>query len=626
MCGIAGILMAGDPGALEQRLAQMVSSQAHRGPDDRGMVRCELGARHLLLGHRRLSIIDRSAAGQQPMFHPDTGDCLIFNGEIYNHQLLRDELKAAGVRFRGHSDTEVLLHTLARHGLKAFERLSGMYALAWFRSQEQQLVLARDPLGIKPLYFADTRGGLVFASEARAIIASGLVGKSIDRQGLAEFLAYGAVQHPDTLFEGLHSLAKGSYRVFDATGAPGSPRQFWRSPTVDARRKLDPTVAEIRETVDAAVSAHLVADVPVGVFLSSGIDSTIVAGVAARHTPELRSFTVGFTDHPDLSEFDAAAATARRFGLRHTEIAISEAIAEQAADAWLDAMDLPSIDGLNTYVISRAVRAHDIKVALSGLGGDELFAGYPSFVDVPRLAGLLGPLRRLPPGLRNAAARAGARLITKSSRGKFLDMTRSDGSLEQLFLQRRRLMSDSFLSALDVTPSALGLDASFLGPRCREGLELEGSSPVADISRLEMHFYQANTLLRDSDTNSMAHGLELRVPLLDLRLVELMATVPDALRLPGRSPDKALLRAAFPDLVPSKLFGPAKLGFTLPIRRWMLGPLRPRCEAALDRLKSSGLLRPAGIDFIWNAFIAAPETPVWSRAWALVVAGDYLGR
>jgi asparagine synthase (glutamine-hydrolysing) len=624
MCGIVGILSQQAEAPIRGNLKAMVQAQFHRGPDDGGTVVLPFGRGRLGLGHRRLSILDLSAAGHQPMVHPDTGDRLVFNGEIYNFRVLRDELRSQGVRFRGQSDTEVLLHALAVWGVEAFPRLLGMYALAWHSVHDGRLVLARDPLGIKPLYCARQAGGLMFASEVRAILASGLVEPRIDRRGLANMLAYGAVQHPLTLFEGIESFPPGCYQIFEPDRT-ASPVRFWQCPAPEPRRSAAATVAAIRETLEASVRDHLVADVPVGVFLSSGLDSTVVAGLAGKFTKSLRSFTVGFTDQPDMSEFAAAAETAARFGLEHTEVSLSGDEAEQATVAWLGSLDQPSIDGLNTYVIAQAVREQGITVALAGLGGDELFGGYPSFTQVPRLHRALWPLRKLPGPLRTAVGRLATTGRSEAVRQKFQDMLATDGSLPALYLQRRRVLSDELLTGLGIEATALGLDQNVLPGGAFEGLTLAGRPPVWAVSQLESRFYQGNTLLRDSDANGMAHGLEIRVPLLDLRLVELMGTVPDALRLPEGRADKPLLREAFAPLLRPALLEQGKRGFTLPIRRWMAGPLREHCEDALARLKSAGLLRPEGVDRIWSAFLADPESPLWSRAWALVVLGSYLG-
>ena len=624
MCGLASILTYHNQIDIRPRLIAMVRAQSHRGPDDAGEVFLPFGGGALGLGHRRLSILDTSTSGHQPMAHPESGNQLVFNGEIYNYKALRHELEALGVKFIGNSDTEVLLHALSLWGEDALPRLQGMFALAFYAARQQRLLVARDPLGIKPLYMGRLADGWAFASECRAILASKLIPAYIDKRGLASMLAYGSLQHPLTLIQNIQSFQAGSFQWFDADGKISECRPFWAWPKPDKNRNHGQTVDTIRETLEASVHEHLVSDVPVGVFLSSGLDSTIVAGLAAQHTQRLRSFTVGFSDQPDMSEFAEAALTARNFGLDHSEISITSAQAKAAMHAWLKSMDQPSIDGLNTYVISDAVRQQGISVALSGLGGDELFGGYPSFVDVPRLQRMFSRWSKLPLSLRLALGRVATCRKAESSRQKLQEMLASDGSLLALYLQRRRLLSNVQLLRLGLEPSALDLDASWLPSESLDSIGIIDDQPIWTISQLESRFYQANTLLRDTDTNGMAHGLEIRVPILSQAMLDLLGTVPDGIRLARPLADKPLLRKAFSRLLRPSLLTQTKMGFTLPLRRWMAGPLREECERSLSRLKSFGILRGEGIDHIWGAFLSAPESPMWSRAFALTVLGFYL--
>jgi asparagine synthase (glutamine-hydrolysing) len=371
------------------------------------------------------------------------------------------------------------------------------------------------------------------------------------------------------------------------------------------------------------VRDHLVADVPVGVFLSSGLDSTIVAGIAAKYTPKLRSFTVGFADQPDMSEQALATETAKLFGLEHTNIDVVGSDAEKYVAMWLASLDQPSMDGLNVYVISKVIRERGITVALSGQGGDELFGGYPSFRDVPRLRHLLHRMRNVPRLLRTAGARLATAGKPMAVRQKLLDMMASDGSVHELALQRRRAMSRSQLSALGIDAAALGLDPSFQLPESVAGLE-DCDDIVALISRCESQFYQGNMLLRDGDTNGMANSLEIRVPMLDQRMLDLAHSLPGSMRLPPDAPGKHLLRVAFAPLLRPVLAQQGKRGFSLPLRRWMMGPLRERCEAGLRILKSMSILEPRGVDAVWQEFLRDPESPTWSRALTLVVLGVYV--
>jgi asparagine synthase (glutamine-hydrolysing) len=625
MCGIAGVIGA-DAQLVRKALTAITLAQAHRGPDDCGEGLHPFGNQTLGLGHRRLSIIDLTCAGHQPMVHPETGNQIVFNGEIYNFQLMRQELLAAGEKFTGHSDTEALLHALTRWGPDYIKRLHGMFAFAFYDAKAQSLILARDSVGIKPLYVARENGMFLFASEVRAILASGIVSRGLDQQGLASLLAYGAVQQPATLFESIQSFPPGHYQVItaDRISNPSPPQQYWPLPSVRQDWTETQVVASVESTLDAAVRDHLVADVPVGVFLSSGLDSTVIAGLAARHTRNLRSFCVGFADQPDMSELGLAKETAKIFGLQHTEIAINGADAEQAALEWLSALDQPSVDGLNVFIISKAVRQQGITVALSGQGGDELFGGYPSFADVPRLNRALHYLCKLPLPVRNSFASLATFNRSRAVRQKFHDMLSTNGSVMDLYLQRRRMMSDEQLNALGLNQAKIGGLPGWLPAGALDDFQLHDDDPVWDISALESRFYQGNMLLRDSDTNAMAHGLEIRVPMLDQRVLDLMFSVPGRIRLPHRRADKHLMRLAFAPFLRPALARQQKRGFTLPIRRWMLGPLRDLCEHSLISLKRLNILRPEGIDLVWNTFLENPESPIWTRAFNLCVLGLYV--
>jgi asparagine synthase (glutamine-hydrolysing) len=624
MCGIAGVSHA-DPAVVRQALAAMDAAQAHRGPDDCGTEVLPFGSAWVGLGHRRLSILDLSPLGHQPMRHAATGGHLIFNGEIYNFRALRRELEQAGEVFVGGSDTEVLLAGLARQSAAFLPRLEGMYTLAYFDPRAASLLLARDPAGIKPLYFAALPGGWAFASEVRALLATGLVQARIDRRGMAGFLAYGAVQHPLTLFEGVTSLPAGSHLTL-RPGAVGKPVQFWRLPPVRSAQAEAEAVSAVRDTLDAAVKDHLVADVPVGLFLSSGLDSTILAGLAARHAPALKSFTVVFTDQADFSEQALAAGTAKQFGLDHTEIELPMAAAEAAAGDWLAALDQPSIDGLNVFVISRAVHERGLKVALTGLGGDELFGGYPSFRDVPRLRRMMRLVRPLPAVVRRGLAGVATVGRPTAVRAKLRDMFAGDGSLRSLYCQRRRAMSDRQLAQLGLDAGDLGLESDFLPVAATVDVDVDETDSVRVISQLEFRLYQGNMLLRDADANGMAFSLELRVPFLDQRLLNLVHAMPGPTRLPAGTPGKHLLRKAFAELLRPEILAQPKRGFTLPLRRWMMGSLRPTCEGALSALREARVLQSAGVDAIWRGFLDEPESPMWSRALALVALGQFVRR
>lgn len=629
MCGIAGIV-ATRRAAVAAALPAMTDAVRHRGPDDSGQAIVDVGSNVLGLGHRRLSIIDLSPAGHQPMQNPQTGDLIVFNGEIYNYPSLREELLRDGVQFAGHSDTEVLLYGLRRWGASYINRLEGMYALAWYDRTNQSLLLARDPVGIKPLYVAWRGDVLLFASEVRAIVASGLVPRRLERRAVAGLLAYGAVQEPFTIFEGIEALPAGCWQSIDLkrTGraAAGRPQRYWSFPQPDPAMDEPQAIARLQTTFEAAARDHLISDVPVGVFLSSGLDSTIIASLAARHTDRLRTFTVGFADQPQMSESAAAAETARRVGAEHTDIQINGPDALAACQAWMSSLDQPSADGLNTYVISKAVRSQGIIVALSGLGGDELFGGYGSFSLVPKAAKLIGYVSWVPARVRRALVGAATVGRPESFRQKAADIASTSGGTLPLFLQARRLLSNAELAELGVPRMQSGLTADFVPESVIEELRPDDPDRVAALSRMESRLYMGNMLLRDSDANGMAHGLEIRVPALDRRMLDFGHAIPGPVRRPTPTSEKYLLRKAFAPLLRPELTDQAKKGFQLPVGEWMVGPLRELCVTGLDVVKRCGMLRGDAVETIWQTFLSEPARHRWARAMVLVVLGKYMDR
>jgi len=622
MCGIAGII-AGDSGLVQRALPAMDTAQRHRGPDGHGMLIQAVGDVTVGLAHRRLAILDLSPLAAQPMVHPATGDAIVFNGEIYNFRALRQELAQEGERFSSSGDTEVLLRGLSRHGENFIKRLQGMFAFGFLCRRTRRLLLARDPMGIKPLYYAAGGGQFVFASEVRAIVSTGLVETAIDQAAVGEYLSFGSFQQPSTIFQDVRMLMPGHLAWVECQATRMMPAvQYWHFPDVDPEMAESEAFDGLRDLLGAAVRDHLESDVPVGVFLSSGIDSTILAGLAKEYSNHVRSFTVGFDDHNEFSEAAVAAETADLFGLKHTPIIVNSAAAPAIAAEWLASLDQPSIDGLNTFLISKVVGEHGISVALSGLGGDEVFGGYPSFIDVPFFAKSLGMIKWAPDALRGVLARTLSVRRSLAYQQKLRSILCSDGTIEALYLLRRRALSDEQLHSLGIDPMFVATEA-VLSPSVRDVVRMVPDT-IAAVSRLESMLYQGNTTLRDSDTNGMAHGLEIRVPLLDRRVVEFMSRVPGRLRLPRDSAPKHLLRKACADLLRPRVCDQRKMGFNLPLRQWMAGSLRDICEDAIEHLATCGFVDPRGVRMIWNSYVQAPETSTWTRALSLVVLGHYL--
>ncbi len=639
MCGIAGILatpgvLTGDgPAAVREALDRMVKRLGHRGPDDQGVAVLEGETAGVAMGNTRLAILDPSPAGHQPMRDPATGDWITYNGEVYNYRELRGTLVPDPGGWRSQTDSEVVLRAYARWGSECLEHLRGMFAFAIWDARRRALFLARDRLGIKPLYYYAGDGFFLFASEVRALLASGLVPRRLDGVALWEYLAYQSVPAPRTLIEGVRALPPGSWLTVES---PGTISQGWywnlleqASPAARAATAAE-SRRRIGELLREAVALHLVSDVPVGVFLSGGIDSSAVVALVREAGQCPRTFSVAFPERR-YDESRYARQVAGRFDTDHTEILLRERdLLDQLPDA-LAAMDQPTGDGVNTYVLSRAVRSAGVKVALSGLGGDEFFAGYPSFTRLARAASCLGLWGHAPAALRSLAAKAVAALAGSSvSAGKVAALVESDGTLATVFPvmrqvlslpQRRAVLTEDWVREVEDVPD----------PYARLLQAAYASAPWAGvltrISYAEARTYMHDVLLRDTDQMSMAHGLEVRVPLLDHKLVEYLMGVPDALKRPNGAPKRLLVESLGP-LLPEAVVRRPKQGFTLPFDAWMRGALARFCEERLspERLGRRGILRPDRVGRLWQAFLAGRRDVSWSRLWILVVLEEWLER
>ncbi|HLY21459.1 MAG TPA: asparagine synthase (glutamine-hydrolyzing) [bacterium] len=615
MCGICGVYQdpAGDPAQLEGAAERMTACLVHRGPDDGG-VWADPGGR-AALGNRRLAIIDLSPAGHQPMVAADGDVVLTYNGEIYNFQELREGLVASGYPFRGRSDTEVILALYLREGKAMCRRLRGMFALAIWDGRSRELLLARDRLGIKPLYYAMRGGRCVFAQEIRAIRASGLLSLPPNPAALAAFLRLGSVPAPMTAFAGVEELPPA--HVLTIRDGRATPERYWELPALRAGAGDPETAAEvIRERLRSAVASHLVSDVPLGVFLSGGMDSAaIVALMRDAGHDRIRTFSITFPER----EFDEGGDAARLAAYYQTEHTASEVRGDDLAadlDGIVAAMDQPTVDGINTYYVSRVTRRSGTIVALSGLGGDELFCGYPSFRLTPRVLAwqrATGRIAAARPVLAAALAAVPSRRSAKLRESLGLPPT-----IQSAYLTVRGLMSREetvgVLAPGPLSDAARDFDAvAAIGALAPD----TPADPVAATGVLELRGYMHNQLLRDTDVMSMAHSLEVRVPFLDHPLVEYAAALPGQLRADGHAP-KWLLRKALGTLVPETA-GAVKRGFTFPLGRWLNGPLRPRAQ---DALRDVRLFRPAAVARLQHQ--VARGRAHWSRLWVLVVLSEWM--
>jgi asparagine synthase (glutamine-hydrolysing) len=629
MCGIAGAVGLVDQ-AVQAGVQRMHERQRHRGPDADG-VWSEAGApgeRTLVFAHRRLAIIDLSEGGRQPMADPATGNVVCFNGEIYNFQELRPPLEQAGCVFRSASDTEVILHAYAVWGPACVERFRGMFAFALWDARRREVFLARDRVGIKPLYLASVeRGGartLLFASELRALLASGLVPARLSPAGLATYLWNGFVVGPGTLVRDVRELPAGSWLRVADDGRVLEERRFWSLPEAQPGAS---SLEALEHALEDAVRLRLLSDVPLGVFLSGGIDSSALAALATRvGTSKIQTFNVAF-DEAEYDESSHARRVAQALGTEHHEIRLSQPRFRELFEPALASLDQPTFDGINTYFVSRAVREAGMTVALSGAGGDELFGGYRSFSEVPRAARWSRRLAAVPAPLAGAVARALARIVTgkpgevppQTRWGKAGDALAARGRLVDAYQVSYALFTREFASEL--AGFAAPADVAFGLPGARRDglLRRAGAGPaLQDVSDLELTFFVGERLLRDTDTTSMAVALEARVPLLDHVVIETAAGLDTETRYRPLGRKQALRRIGLRGLDPA-LFERPKSGFVLPLDRWIRDAAHGEVDATLsDRAQCEAAgLRPDAVGRLWRAYRAGAPGLYWSRVWAL---------
>lgn len=631
MCGLAGIIGLASP-ANRQALVRMGAAMQHRGPDGEGLWEGEPDAQGQvpMLVHRRLSILDLSPAAAQPMVDPASGDVLVLNGEIYNYVALRRRLQADGQQVQSSGDTAVMLRWLSTHGLDALRTLRGMFACAWWDRSARQLVLARDPLGIKPLYLArnpDAAGNwrVAFASELRALLASGLLGQArLDPAAVATVVWNGFVVGPGTAVAGVQQVGPGECIVLDSAGREQKRHRFWHMPTGQAQGQIG--TDELRAQLLESVRLHLASDVPLGIFLSGGVDSSAVANLAQRASPApVHTFTLAF-EEAQRNEGPYARRIAEAIGTQHRELLLTGQSFADRLDGALDCLDQPSFDALNSYFMSHAVRDAGFKVALVGTGGDELFGGYTSFRDLPRMRNLARLLRRVPQRLRLAGARAVARGLggapgavgPQTRWAKLPDMVRRGDDLLGLYQMAYALFLPDLQEHLLGRAMPGDVIDGLPAPMARQlAGEMAGKSALEAISVAEHRLFLGERLLRDTDAASMSASIEVRLPLVDQVLLEQVSRLPEALRFhPLRA--KALLRRLGLEGLDPQLFNRPKSGFELPFQDWLRGHLgRQVGEVLCD----PALVRPAGLDpqavaALWQAYQAGAPGLYWTRVWA----------
>ena len=632
MCGISGII-----GRLDEHnqaaLARMSRAMIHRGPDGHGTWASTPDDRGwgVMLDHRRLSILDLSPAGAQPMVDDVTGHVISFNGEIYNYVALRKRLESEDQSFRSSGDTAVMLRALGLHGVEAVGWLRGMFAFASWNPQQRKLLLARDQLGIKPLYIARSSDpgsswSLIFASELRALLASGLLGKPrLDPQAVASTVWNGFVVGPCTAVQGVDLLSPGHCVEFDGTGRKTGEHDFWRIPGRSPKSTMDE--ATLASILEKGMKLHLASDVPLAVFLSGGIDSSAMANLAQRAaTSPVHTFTLAFEDQ-EFNEAPFARQISAAIGTQHHEVMLSEQQFSDNLDDALDSLDQPTFDGLNAYFISRAVRDAGFTVALSGTGGDELFGGYTTYRDLPILQQWCHRGRAFP---REWQAKVAALLTWPMRRSshpvppqtrwaKLPDMVSRSEDLLALYQMAYALFLPGFQGELLASDFA-GTLADGLPEAMRRQLkaETENRTALSAISVMEQRLFLGERLLRDNDVASMASSLEQRVPLVDHVFFESVDALSDQARYYPLGRKAMLRRIGLRGLDPA-IFERPKSGFVMPFDRWIRRGLRDAMDRTMrdpQAIAPTGL-NPAAVERLWRAFLDGAPGMYWSRVWSI---------
>lgn len=629
MCGIAGFSVAADaPIAIGEKnypavISAMVDCLKHRGPDAKNT----WNNKSTYLGHARLSIIDLSEASNQPMHSSDGRYVIVYNGELYNYRDLKLELQrvAQGTGnlpyfFKTNSDTEVVLAAYQRWGVDCLNKFNGMYAFALYDTVEHVLFIARDRVGIKPLYYYYDNAKLVFASEIRSVLNSGFVDRKLNHDAIGEYFLYQTVHAPNTIIKDVKMLMPGHYMLLK--NGDLHLKKYWDlNNFTNASNDLNyqQTCAKTKELLFQAVERRLVADVPFGAFLSGGIDSSAVVGIMSKmSTKKVETFNVSF-DEGEFSEAKYAKKIAEKFNTNHHEIKLSpEDFLKQLPES-LNAMDHPSGDGPNTYVVSKATKNAGVSMALSGLGGDEVFAGYDVFkrmTDISKklyLNILPSVLRKVPASVLKAKNRsvAGDKIYEV--------LTQDKVNVPSAYPISRKVFSDAQIKDLLKNRSENNLNALI-----RKIKETDKEHLLSYVSALEINTYMQNILLRDTDQMSMAVALEVRVPFLDYKLLEFVLSVKDEFKYP--STPKKLLIDSLGDLLPDEVINRPKMGFTLPWKHWMKNEMRSFCEDNIKSLSRRDFVNEKAVLGLWEQFLKDDPRVTWSRVWHLIVLENWLNK
>ncbi len=624
MCGIAGIVTQepNQEAKFKQAIHQMTDAIKHRGPDAEGIWHNQ----HVFLGHRRLSIIDLSESGNQPFISHDGRYVLIYNGELYNYRELKIELQGAqhGSKhlpyfFKTDTDTEVILAAYIRWGKECLNYFNGMFAFAIWDNDEQKLLIARDRMGIKPLYYYFKNNTLLFASEIRALMQSGLIDKRLNQSSVAEYIQYSTVHAPNTILQDVFMLMPAHAMEWQHHNL--NVFEYWNINTYAKSLKdlsYKETCQRVNELLTASVERRLVADVPFGAFLSGGIDSSAIVGLMSKVSQEkVRTFNVSF-DEGEFSEAKYAKQIAQRFNTEHHEIRLTpDDFLKQLPEA-LSVIDHPSGDGANSYIVSKATKEAGITMALSGLGGDELFAGYDIFKRFYELEKKTW-LNVIPAkGLLGKALALKKNSVQGDKTSEILNLSTING-LNAYPVNRKLFNQKTFKSILTNKVD----DNQFIKQLIKNS-QTDSQHILSRVSLYEIKTYMQNVLLRDADQMSMATALEVRVPFLDYQLVQFVLSVPDEYKYP--SSPKKLLIDSLGDLLPSEVVNRPKMGFVLPWKNWLKHELKHFCEKNIEELSERSFVNKQAVTDLWTRFLANDSKVTWSRVWHLVVLNNWINQ
>ena len=610
MCGIAGIYGLSSIEKNTQAIQQMTNVIKHRGPDNQAT----FIEANIALGHTRLSIIEPNASGNQPMQSPDSRYTIVYNGELYNYKALKTQIK--NYSFQTETDTEVILAAYIQWGNNCLNRFNGMFAFAIWDNDKQELFIARDRMGIKPIYHTQAENGFLFASEIRAIMQSGLINTQLNENSILEFLDHQTVYAPNTILKNVLMLMPGHYLTLQNNIL--KTESYWdikeQINYVPYERSYDEVCKHIKHLMFASVEKRLISDVPYGAFLSGGIDSSAIVGIMSKlNAGKTNTFTVTF-DESEFSEVKYAEQIAKLYKTNHHEIKLKPLDLLNELPNALNSMDHPSGDGPNTYLISKSIRAKGIKMALSGLGGDEVFAGYDVFKQLYKLN-------------QNRFFWSMSPTIFRKVLGATINLVKpsiASNKIAQLLSLKNFNMSNAHAINRQVfNPKQINELLNIENPKQSYlDFNIDNKHILSKVSIYEIQTYMQNTLLRDTDQMSMAHALEVRVPFLDHKLVSYVLGIQDKFKYP--STPKPLLTNALGDLIPANIINRKKMGFVLPWEIWLKNDLKDFCTEHLSTLGNRNFMNDEIVQNIWRDFLAGKKLISWSRIWNLVVLEHWI--